>query len=170
MPYLPALDRIRGIPAAMGVSPDDADDIAQRAALACLEYEQHEHRSPGSELEGTITRRRCVDHFRACIRTRRLFAGHSDFSRIAAHGFDPSEETERDDTRRFVRNAASSLPTLYSETLRLAYWDGLSDSQIAQRLNISEHGVRKRMQRARKMLRPILESGLEISPSRKFHP
>ena len=80
----------------------------------------------------------------------------------------PSLQTTQDQTTISSTTAPDSIRAPYSELLRLAFWEGLSNSQIAERLKITVGGVRQRMHRAQKMLRPILQSALEINPGRKF--
>ena len=46
-----------------------------------------------------------------------------------------------------------NLPFKYSETVQLLVVDNLSVSETAQKLNISEGNVRKRFERAKKMLK-----------------
>ena len=163
MPYCPSVDRIQRIPAAMGMPFHDAHDVAQQAIVACLEYERNNHSSPPSELEGTITRRRCSDHFRARTRYHRLFTTDDALAVIAAPDPGPAKDVEECDTAGFVQEViADSLPARYSEVLRLTYWEGLSDAQIAGRLGVSQQCVRQQRHRAHSTVKPILEHGLAI--------
>ncbi|AEW00361.1 hypothetical protein A4D02_23835 [Niastella koreensis] len=49
-----------------------------------------------------------------------------------------------------------ALPPLYSEALMLAELEGLSQKQLAQKLNISYTGAKSRVQRGRKMLKEAI--------------
>lgn len=163
MPYCPSLDRIKRIPLSMGVSSNDADDLAQQSFVACLEYVQRKHCLPRAALEGTITRRRCSDYFRKSAANHRLSAANDDIAAITDPFPSPAEEVEEWDTIRFVRKViATTLSRRYSEVLRLAYWEELSDAQIASRLGLTQECVRQRKKRGRDMLKPVLEHGLAI--------
>ncbi len=56
-----------------------------------------------------------------------------------------------------VINAVLKLPKLYRGPLTLKYVQGFSNKEIANMLDISEANVRKRLERAKKMVLEILE-------------
>lgn len=61
------------------------------------------------------------------------------------------------DTKTSVWNAVNSLETGYREIIILFYFEDLSTREIARILNLSEENVRKRLSRARAMLRTLLD-------------
>lgn len=61
------------------------------------------------------------------------------------------------DTKTSVWNAVCSLETGYREIIILFYYENLSTREIARILNLSEENVRKRLSRARAMLRTLLD-------------
>ncbi len=62
-----------------------------------------------------------------------------------------------------VLDAIRSLPEIYAQVLYMENVTGLSKKEIAASLNESEATVRKRLERARKKLRSILEEqGIEV--------
>jgi RNA polymerase sigma-70 factor (ECF subfamily) len=158
MPYSPCINRIRKIPSAMRLPPDDVDDITQQTLVECLAYAGTERHPPTSQIEGTITRRRCSDHFRTRARNQRRFPGGNDISNALAPEADPAKEAEQRDNNEFIRKAVASLPTRYREILRLVYWEGLSDAQIAIQLGCSEGCIRQLKRRARNRVKPRLNS------------
>jgi RNA polymerase sigma-70 factor (ECF subfamily) len=56
-----------------------------------------------------------------------------------------------------VTNAVINLPIIYQEVLKFKYVQELSNTEIAQMLDISEATVRKRLERSKKKLEEILE-------------
>lgn len=64
---------------------------------------------------------------------------------------------ERLDARAALRKVAE-LPPDYSEVLMLRYVDGLTPTEIAERINVSENLVSVRIHRALKALRILIET------------
>lgn len=58
---------------------------------------------------------------------------------------------------QLIRNAISKFDPAKQLTFRLIFEAGLSDSEIAEELNITKSAVRKRRERFRKMLKTILK-------------
>jgi RNA polymerase sigma-70 factor, ECF subfamily len=90
----------------------------------------------------TIARTRSLDRLRARRRRREESAdatdeeGSSSISTLAADpNADSSSGAEREEQRRLVRAALSALPTEQRTTLELAYFAGLSQSEIAEKMN-----------------------------------
>ena len=63
---------------------------------------------------------------------------------------------ERTDDLDSLAKAVLNLPVIYKDALKLKYVQGFSNSEIAGMLDISEAAVRKRLERARRMLEEIL--------------
>ncbi len=66
------------------------------------------------------------------------------------------EKLERTDDLDSLAEAVLKLPVIYKDALKLKYVQGFSNSEIARMLDISEAAVRKRLERARRMLEEIL--------------
>ncbi len=52
--------------------------------------------------------------------------------------------------------AIDMLPEKYQEVIKMVYWDELSSKEVSIALHISDGAVRKRLSRARQLLREIL--------------
>ncbi|MDE2572024.1 MAG: sigma-70 family RNA polymerase sigma factor [bacterium] len=79
---------------------------------------------------------------------------------------DPAEACVREDMRRRVRAALTDLSDEQRETLELAYFSGLSQREIADRMHSPLGTVKSRMrlamQRLRDLLEPMVTEGLHV--------
>jgi len=93
---------------------------------------------------------------------RRVLATHhrSHRRRSALHERLQAELTtgsaEDPDDVRAVREALAQLPEIDQEIIRLVHWDGFSQVEVAQLLDMPEATVRSRHLRARQKLRALL--------------
>lgn len=74
-----------------------------------------------------------------------------DHLELAAAHHDPADQLA-------MRQAVASLPLTYRESLLMQVLGGLSCSEIAEALNLSEGAVMTRLTRARQALRKLWES------------
>ncbi len=61
-----------------------------------------------------------------------------------------------DELRKDTEEAVTALPQIYRDTVMLSYYYGFSNEEIAKLLGLSLIGVKKRLSRAREMLRKEL--------------
>ena len=109
----------------------------------------------------TIGRSRALDRLRAGWqehqRREPLDAANSATSQTA----NPEEATANDERRRIVGTALTSLAPEQREVIELAYYSGLSHSEIALRVGLPLGTVKTRirlgMNKLREQLRPILK-------------
>jgi RNA polymerase sigma factor (sigma-70 family) len=91
-------------------------------------------------------------------RKRRITSAASDELLIEA--IDPRPGVEADlaaaDDRRLLRAVLDELPDETREVVTLFYWEGESTTKVAELLGLSDAAVRKRISRARKLLRASL--------------
>ena len=66
------------------------------------------------------------------------------------------EKLERTDDLDSLAEAVLKLPAIYKDALKLKYIQEFSNAEIAEMLDISEAAIRKRLERARRMLEEIL--------------
>jgi RNA polymerase sigma-70 factor (ECF subfamily) len=136
------------------VPPDDVDDVVQ-AAFVDL-WRTRARYDPGRSLEAwalAIARRRAIDHLRARPRPVVPLAGVAepageDGREIAARLADAAE----------VRGAMSALPRAQREAIELAYYAGLSQREIAERLRVPIGTVKARTARGLRGARRFLMS------------
>ena len=76
----------------------------------------------------------------------------------------PLEEAESipDESSRAVLDAVLSLPMKYRAPVHLFYYEGYSQSEIAEILDLSRTAVQTRMLRARAMLKEVLSDDITL--------
>ncbi len=101
----------------------------------------------------TITRSRALDH----IRSRSARAKREETAEPPKqHAPDPAESAESRNVRAKLRAAFAELGPERTQVLELAYWEGLSQSEIAERtgspLGTVKSWTRQGLERMRKLL------------------
>jgi RNA polymerase sigma-70 factor (ECF subfamily) len=109
----------------------------------------------------TITRTRALDLVRSRTRRTRTVeaAAREDavgFALPVAGTPDPAAETEGGETRRLVAGALAQLPEPQRRVIELAYFEGLTQSEIAARLAEPLGTVKTRTRAALEKLRGLL--------------
>lgn len=139
--------------------PDDAEDVVEetfwQAWRKASSYEPS--RGAVSTWLLTIGRRRALDRLRAKGRRREEpIEQASEVSGIAAATGDPSQAVESAERRAHVVAALQELPDEQREVLELGYFQGLSQSEIAQMTGQPLGTVKTRMRLAIQKLREPL--------------
>ena len=115
----------------------------------------------------TIARSRALDLIRARGRRTRAYEQAAHLSDdgvatpIAPGGTDPGRRVETSEARQLVTRALSALPEPQRVAIELAYFEGLSQSEIAERLaeplGTIKTRIRAGMEKLRGQLTPLLE-------------
>lgn len=163
--------------------PSAAEEVVQETYLAMWQQPDRYAAGKGS-LVGwllSIARNRAIDRLRAASRRPLLVAldpgpadgPESDLERLMALGRpvgsgatadEPSDVAERRWVRSVVRTALDGMSEPERQVLVLAYDDGLTQSEIAERLGWPLGTVKTRTRRAMLRLRAMLESVPDIGP------
>lgn len=101
----------------------------------------------------TIARSRAIDRLRARAARKRTSAADPSEAREVRR---PEEAAELIERRRLVREAMAGLSAEQRTALALAYYEGLSHSQIAERLQEPLGTVKTRIRQAMLSLRRVL--------------
>lgn len=116
-------------------NPQDAEDLTQEVFMSLLSHRTYDpaRGSLGSYLVA-VTRSRALDRLRA--RRRRLlpFDGGVALDDPDGRPALPIEEASMDQSARAVREALAGLPVAQRQVLELAYFRGLTQSEIAAHL------------------------------------
>ena len=144
---------------------DEADDVIEETFWQAWRSAANFDSSRGSVQTWllTIARTRSLDRLRARRRRREESADAVDeegSSSITAQTVDPAADSsagaEHEEQSRMVRTALAGLPPEQRTTLELAYFSGLSQSEIAERMNEPLGTVKTRTRMALQKLRGAL--------------
>ena len=138
-------------------NPQEAEDLTQDIFLNFVKIGSYEP-SRGSlrTYLAILTRSRSVDRVRSRSNTREFLKkwGHSRESETATDSL--LEKVSRSEQSQEVKAALAQLSDEQQQILRMAYYDGLSQSEIANQLEIPLGTVKARARRGLLKLRQAL--------------
>ncbi|MEL6139563.1 MAG: sigma-70 family RNA polymerase sigma factor [Cyanobacteria bacterium J06628_6] len=140
---------------------DDAEDLTQEIFLQLWQKPRYDaSRGKLSTYLSLLTRSRALDRVRSRGAKSRLAHRwhHSQVSSAMTNN--PLENAHQSEQVQRVRQALMTLTPTEREVLEIAYYEGLSQSQVAQRLNIPLGTVKTRSRTALKKLRRTLKDHL----------
>ena len=150
---------------------DSAEEVAQEVYVAVWRNAASYDASRGSPITwiGLTARRRAIDR----LRSERSYEGAvlraTRAASALAKGMDaggqapstPAEDLEVAERRRLVRGALSSLPSEHRRLLELAFFGGLSHTEIARAtetpLGTVKSRIRSSLAKLEKILSPTLD-------------
>ena len=118
--------------------------------------------TPGSWLM-TLARTRAIDRYRAGMAERGRIESLDTVELFVSEGETPEQDLEGQQRRRYVQQALALLTTEQRKVIALAYFYGLSQSEISDKLNVPLGTVKTRMRLGMIKLREALapyEEGL----------
>ncbi len=136
------------------VPQPDIEDVIQRVFYEV--WRVHERYDPGQSLRGWvlgIARKRAIDH----LRKRRDVVVPLDSMREIT-GDDGREIADRLAWADEVRGALDLMPAMQREVIEMAYFQGHTQSEIAQELDIPLGTVKTRTARGLQRLAGLLEN------------
>jgi RNA polymerase sigma-70 factor (ECF subfamily) len=142
--------------------PTLAEDAVQDACLTVWRTAKdfRSDRAKPSTWILTLVHRRAVDIVRR--EERRRAAPLETAEEPDPRGLAADEEIELTDRRRIVQEALRRLPDEQREALELAYYGGLTQSELAERLSVPIGTIKSRMFTGLRRLRDLLaEAGLD---------
>lgn len=139
-------------------SREEAEDVLQEVFLQVWKRagDFDENRGKPFTWLVTLTRSRAIDRIRLLGARQRLAANSS--SDQPEEASDALKDTFRSEQKEIVRQALAELPEEQRRTLLLAYFEGLTQTEIAARLNAPLGTVKTRMRTAMTRLRERLGS------------
>lgn len=139
-------------------SPEEAEDLCQEVFLKLWQQPTYDaSRGSLSTFLAVLTRSRAIDRVRSRGARSRLLQRWQTSSPTTTASPSPLEAAVQGDQAKRVREALDQLTHAEREVLEIAYYEGLSQSQIAERLNIPLGTVKTRSRQALKKLRSILQ-------------
>lgn len=145
-------------------SSEEAEDLTQEIFVTLWQKcgYKTDRGSLGTYLT-LITRSRAIDRLRTRRAGYRLLQRWQAIQRGHVPGNSPLEQVVIGEQAQHVKEALNELSPLEREVLEIAYYEGLSQSQIAQRLSIPLGTVKSRSRQALKKLRFKLQD-LNLGP------
>ncbi len=106
----------------------------------------------------TITRHKAIDRIRSTARRLRLYeAAEAEAKGNLPSVPQPAHDAEQSENAKAVRESLGTLPPEVRESIELAFFGGLSHSQIAEKLSVPLTTVKSRIRRAMMQLRQTLK-------------
>jgi len=155
--------RVKSFLKSKGLSDQAADDVLQIAMLAVWEkaYLYKSEKAAVSTWVFTIARYKYIDSLRRSGRQATELAIQDDEPDLRAADVPVAEDEVMHDQRKLaVQNAIAELPADQQSVVYLTYINGLSHSEIAERLGLPLGTVKSRIRRAFQRLRENLGASL----------
>jgi RNA polymerase sigma-70 factor, ECF subfamily len=139
--------------------PEDTEELLQEVFLKIWRDAEDYDPRRGAPLAWaiTITRHKAIDKIRSTARRLRLYeAAEAEAKNEAAALPQPLTAAESSENAHAVRESLGRLAPEVRESIELAFFGGLSHSQIAARLSLPLTTVKSRIRRAMMQLRQSL--------------
>ena len=139
--------------------PEDTEELLQEVFLKIWRDAEDYDPRRGAPLAWaiTITRHKAIDKIRSTARRLRLYeAAEAEAKNEAAALPQPVNDAEFSENAQAVRESLGRLAPEVRESIELAFFGGLSHSQIAARLSLPLTTVKSRIRRAMMQLRQSL--------------
>jgi RNA polymerase sigma-70 factor, ECF subfamily len=137
-------------------SREEAEDVLQEVFLQVWRRASDFDEKRGKPFTWlvTLTRSRGIDRLRSLAARERV--AHAGTREASASISDAAADTFRSEQRGLVNSALAQLPEEQKRTLILAYFDGLTQSEIAAKLGAPLGTVKTRMRTGMTRLRELL--------------
>jgi RNA polymerase sigma-70 factor, ECF subfamily len=139
--------------------PEDTEELLQEVFLKIWRDAEDYDPRRGAPLAWaiTITRHKAIDKIRSTTRRLRLYeAAEAEAKNDPAALPQPVTDTESSENAQAVRESLGRLAPEVRESIELAFFGGLSHSQIAAKLSLPLTTVKSRIRRAMMQLRQSL--------------
>jgi RNA polymerase sigma-70 factor, ECF subfamily len=148
--------RVKAYMMRQGADANSAEELAQETLLTVWRKAGLYSGEKGSATTWiyTIARNLRIDRLRREMAWQPLPEGQDE---QASEDLTPDEEVSEKERRERVRAALAELPADQSEVVTLSYIEGLSHSEIAERLGLPLGTVKSRMRLAYQKIRDAVE-------------
>ncbi len=139
-------------------NPAEAEDLTQEVFVNFWQRRQYDpaRGSVGSFL-ATYTRSRALDKLRVSGGRVAILQRFQRLSLASSSTLTPLDHATRSEQQQQLRAALDQLPATEREVLEIAYFEGLSQSQIAEKLGIPLGTVKSRSRQGLLRLRDLLQ-------------
>jgi RNA polymerase sigma-70 factor (ECF subfamily) len=144
-------------------SREEAEDILQEVFVQVWRRAKDFDEKRGRPFTWLVTlaRSRAIDRLRLLGARQRLATGAAQEQEQTESTSDALTDALRTEQQAVVRRALAELPEEQRTTLVLAYFDGLTQSEIASKLDAPLGTIKTRMRSGMTKLRALLASQLE---------
>lgn len=107
----------------------------------------------------TLTRNKAIDHIRSKgykTQKKASVSIHKEFFTLEGDKFDPLETTIFSDRAELVKKALQEIPDSQRQVIKIAYYQGMTQSEIAEHLDIPLGTVKTRTRQGLIKLKRIL--------------
>ena len=139
--------------------PEDTEELLQEVFLKIWRDAEDYDPRRGAPLAWaiTITRHKAIDKIRSTTRRLRLYeAAEAEAKNSSVPLAQPASDAASSENAQAVRESLGRLAPEVRESVELAFFGGLSHSQIAARLSLPMTTVKSRIRRAMMQLRQSL--------------
>jgi len=144
------------------VNPQEAEDLTQEIFLKLWRSSTYDvNRGSLSSFLTTLTRSRSIDRLRSRSSTLKFLQRWGNTMTTQPPPTNPFEAASIHQRSEHVREALADLPEKYRQILELAYYEGLSQSKIAARLEIPLGTVKSWSRQGLLTLRKTLQTWIE---------
>jgi len=144
------------------VNPQEAEDLTQEIFLKLWRSSTYDvNRGSLSSFLTTLTRSRSIDRLRSRSSTLKFLQRWGNTMTTQPPPTTPFEAASIHQRSEHVREALADLPEKYRQILELAYYEGLSQSKIAARLEIPLGTVKSWSRQGLLTLRKTLQTWIE---------
>lgn len=138
--------------------PEEAEDMTQEVFLTLWRRDLYDaSRGSLKTLLATMTRSRCLDRLRSRESRQRFLARWQGFAKSETGSALPLEQAIQGERSHRVHEALAELSTAERQILEIAFFEGLSHSQISQRLGLPLGTVKSRARQGLLKLRKQLQ-------------
>jgi RNA polymerase sigma-70 factor (ECF subfamily) len=145
-------------------NPAEAEDLTQEVFVSFWQRQKYnpDRGSVGSYL-ATFTRSRAIDRLRVSSGRATILQRFQRITEASSKSASPLDHATLAEQRQHLRAALDQLPPTEREVLEIAYFQGLSQSEIAAQLGIPLGTVKSRCRQGLLRLRTLLQSH-RVSP------
>ncbi|NJN59039.1 MAG: sigma-70 family RNA polymerase sigma factor [Leptolyngbyaceae cyanobacterium SL_5_9] len=141
---------------------EEAEDVTQEIFLALWHKNTYNPtRGSLSSFLVTMTRSRSIDRLRSRNTKLKFLQRWRRIGTTEGSVANPLEQVSMNERSQFLREALARLPDLERQVLEIAYYEGLSQSEIAKRLNIPLGTVKTRTRQGLLKLRQHLQDFIQ---------
>ncbi len=139
-------------------NPAEAEDLTQEVFVNFWQRQKYnpDRGSVGSYL-ATFTRSRAIDRLRVSSGRATILQRFQRITAAASKSPSPLDHATLVEQRQHLRTALDQLPPTEREVLEIAYFQGLSQSEIADQLGIPLGTVKSRCRQGLLRLRTLLQ-------------